>query len=368
MNRSDPQAGVSGLAGTFNPPTWLRDLGLLSWLLVGIGAVLLGAIWLLGQTSAIFIPVVLGFVVAAVASPLVRKLNGRGVPRGLAAAIVLLGVLAIGLGILLLVVGGLTSQADSVNAGLTGALNEVDSWLKSLGISKSEVKSSLQDAIPKAGKALIGGVEGAVAGLSSVAVMLTFAIFSTFFLLKDGPVMRQWVDGHMGVPPSVARVVTTDTLRALRGYFLGVTIVAAFNGIAVGLGALLIGVPLAGTIAIVTFVGAYIPYLGAWVAGIFSVALALATGGSDMALAMGAIALLANGPAQQIVQPLAMGAALNLNPLVVLVVTIGGGCLFGMVGLVLSAPLVSAIVNISKDLQQAREPTEAPAHAPPAPA
>ncbi len=143
-------------------------------------------------------------------------------------------------------------------------------------------------------------------------------------------------------------------MESLRGYFLGVTIVAAFNAVVVTIGALILGVPLAGTIAAVTFIGAYIPYLGAWAAGAFAVLLALGNSGADAAAGMIVVEILANGVLQQMVQPFAMGAALGIHPLAVLIVTIGGGALFGMVGLVLAAPLVSAAVRISADLAKAR--------------
>jgi predicted PurR-regulated permease PerM len=64
------------------------------------------------------------------------------------------------------------------------------------------------------------------------------------------------------------------------------------------------------------------------------------------------VVILANGLLQNLVQPFAMGAALHLNPLIVLVVTIGAGCLFGMLGLVLAAPLVSAAVQIAGELNR----------------
>jgi predicted PurR-regulated permease PerM len=162
--------------------------------------------------------------------------------------------------------------------------------------------------------------------------------------------MHRWVDGHLGLPEKVAGVVTGETLRALRQYFLGVTIVAAFNAILIGLGALILGVPLAGTITVVTFVCAYVPFIGAWTAGAFAVLLALSGAGESAAIAMIVIVLLANGALQQIVQPIAFGATLGLNPLVVLVVTIAGGSLFGMIGLVLAAPLTSAATHIAKRL------------------
>ena len=120
------------------------------------------------------------------------------------------------------------------------------------------------------------------------------------------------------------------------------------------MGALLLGVPLAGTIAVVTFLGGYVPYIGAWTAGVFAVLIALGGQGTEVAVAMGVVVLLANGVLQQLVQPIAYGAALGLHPLAVLIVTIAGGCLFGTVGLVLAAPLLSAAVRITADLSAAQ--------------
>ena len=129
------------------------------------------------------------------------------------------------------------------------------------------------------------------------------------------------------------------------------TIIAAFNAVLIGGAALILGVPLAGTIAVVTFVGAYVPFVGAWVAGGFAVLIALGTGSTTDAAIMAVVALLANGVLQQMIQPFVMGATLSLNPLVVLVVTIGAGALFGMVGLTLAAPLTSAAVHIANELR-----------------
>ena len=152
-------------------------------------------------------------------------------------------------------------------------------------------------------------------------------------------------------------------MRSLRRYFLGVTYVAGFNAIVVGLAALVLDVPLAGTIAVVVFVTAYVPYIGAFVSGAFAVMLALASQGTTTALIMLVVVILANGLLQNIVQPLAFGATLDLNPLVVLIVTIGLGSIFGMIGMVLAAPLTSAALHISRELAQVRS-VEAAAEAP----
>ena len=120
----------------------------------------------------------------------------------------------------------------------------------------------------------------------------------------------------------------------------------------------MLDVPLAGTIGVVTFVAAYVPFVGAFVAGAFAVVIALGAQGTTTALIMLVIVILANGLLQNIVQPFAMGAALDLSPLVVLVVTIAAGCLVGMIGLVLAAPLTSAAVHIMRELDAARADIE----------
>ena len=209
--------------------------------------------------------------------------------------------------------------------------------------------------------ALVDGLVTGISKLSSLVFFLAMTTLSGLFLLADGPKIRAWGERNMGVPLPVARIISTRTLQALRGYFLGVTIVAAFNAVVVFVGALLLGVPLAGTIAIVTLLAAYVPYLGAWTAAGFSVLIALGGAGTDAAAGMVVVQLLANSVLQQLVQPLAMGAALGIHPLAVLVVTIAGGALFGAVGLILAAPLVSAATRISADLSRAREESALPA-------
>jgi len=197
---------------------------------------------------------------------------------------------------------------------------------------------------------VISGIEG----IASLLFALSLAALSLFLLLKDGPSMRRYVDGHLGMPAPVASTITGNVILSLRGYFRGVTIIAAFNATVVGLASLILGVPLAGTIALVTFICAYIPYLGAFVAGTFAVLIALGSEGTTTAVIMLVVVLLANGLLQNVVQPFAMGSSLGLNPLVVLVVTIAAGCVLGMIGLVLAAPLTSAAVHISRDLARER--------------
>lgn len=346
------------LSGLFAAPQWVRDLGFSAWLLVGVAAALVGAIWLLSLTETIVMPVITAGIIASVASPLVDWLRRHGLPRGIGAALVLLLIIAIGFGVGLIVLTGIASQADSLSAKLHEAANEVESWARSLGVkapTAADANAGTSASVSEAFQALTHGLLGGIDRLASLVVFLSFTALSLFFLLKDAPTISGFVERHLGVPPPVARSVLDRVAGSMRGYFLGVTIVALWSALIVGAGALLLGVPLAGTIAVVTFLGGYVPYIGAWTAGVFAVLIALGGSGTETAAALAVIVLLANGVLQQLVQPIAYGAALRLHPLAVLIATIAGGCLFGTVGLVLAAPLLSAAVRISADLTTAEE-------------
>jgi predicted PurR-regulated permease PerM len=353
------QIDASSLSRVFSAPVWVRDLGLMAWFLVGVAILIVGLTWLLALTSTITIPVAVGAILATVAGPLVTRMHGHGVPRLAGAAIVLLGFLALGVLIFLLVVGGLSEQSSEIKASLNQAVDKIEGWAKDAGVDDSGTTDAATSGASTSGKTLLEGVVSGIQGLTSLVFFLTFSAFATFFLLKDGPVVRAFVDRHLGVPPSVAAVITGNVILSLRRYFLGVTIVASFNAFVVGLAAYLLDVPLAGTIAVVVFVTAYIPFIGAFVSGAFAVLLTLSSQGTTAAAIMLVVVILANGLLQNIVQPIAFGATLDLNPLVVLIVTIGFGSLFGMIGMVLAAPLTSAAIHINKELARAKAEEDA---------
>ena len=372
-DRAVLEIDATSLSRVFSAPMWLRDLGLLAWFLVGVGIVFVGLVWLLGLTSTITLPVAVGAILATVAGPLVTKMQAHRVPRAAGAGIVLLALLALAFLVALMVFGGLYEQSSEIKSSLSNAVDKIQGWVNDTGAGgTSDTTQNTKSGAVQSGKTLIEGVLNGIAGLTSLVFFLTFTTFATFFLLKDGPTVRRFIDRHLGVPMDVATVITGNVIKSLRRYFLGVSIVAAFNAIVIGITAVLLGVPLAGTIAVVVFVTAYIPFIGAFISGAFAVLLTLSSQGSTDAAIMLVMVILANGLLQNIVQPIAFGATLDLNPLVVLIVTIGFGAIFGMIGMVLAAPLTSAALHISRELAKAKALEEAerapPAEGEPAPA
>jgi putative heme transporter len=341
----------------FAAPRWLRDLGLSSWYLAGTFIVVAALAWLAGAAATIVNPLITAMVICTVAIPLVGFLKRHGIPRAAGAAIVLLSLIALAIGVVIIVFAGIKDQSGAIAAAAHSAASKVESWMISAGVNKpsaDKANAAVSSSVPQILHTFTTGLIHSIQGIASMVFSASLLALSTFFILKDGPTMRAAIDRHMGVPEQVGRTISGGVIRALRGYFKGVTIVALFNGVVVGLGAWILGVPLAATIGIVTFVLAYIPFIGAFLAGAFAVVIALGANGTTDALIMLVIVILANGLLQNLMQPFAMGSALELNPLVVLVVTIGAGGIFGTVGLILAAPLLSAAVHIKKELTEAR--------------
>jgi predicted PurR-regulated permease PerM len=272
-------------------PDWLRTRGTAAWLVVGV-VVLLGIVLVaLGLVTPVLIPLVIAGVLAAILVPLVDLLESWHVARWLGAALVLLLGLSIVVAVLVLVLRVLVAQGDEiwaqVSAGLDSAGNQVDPG--------SDAGAELVGILQAALRLLTLGVLGSLVSSATVFLIgVVLGMFMLLFLLKDWGPITTWTTTHVGLPPRLADEVLQGTVRAFRGYALGLTELGAANAVVVGLGALLLQVPLVGPIALVTFVGSYVPYFGAFVAGGFAVVIALGANGLPTALAMLAVVLLAN--------------------------------------------------------------------------
>jgi predicted PurR-regulated permease PerM len=294
-------------------PAWLQALGRGAWLLVGIAVLLAIAFFVLGLVSDLVIPLVFAAILAAIFVPLVDRLERWAVPRWLGAPLVVLLVIGVVLVVAWMVVAGLVGQGREILAQATAGLEEAGSLPGMAALDTEQAIRALGELV----RILVSGL---LSGLSSVTVLIVgivTGLFILLFLMKD---WRLVVDGTarqlavvLGLPDRVGRQIVADTVHSFRGYALGLTIVGLMNGAVVGLGAVLLGVPLAGPIAIVTFVTSYIPFFGAFFAGAFAVLVALGAKGLSVALAMLAITLLANNTLQNLLEPVAFGRTLRLH-------------------------------------------------------
>jgi predicted PurR-regulated permease PerM len=325
-------------------PQWFRTVGEGAWLLVGMALLAAIALLLLGLISDLVIPLIFAAILAAIFVPLVDVLERWRIPRWLGAVVVVLIAIALVAFVAWIVVAGLVSREPSITREATAGLQAVPV----ADLTESDAEQLTQVAADVA-RLVVGGV---LSGLGSVTVLIVgmvTGVFILLFLMKD---WRLIIDGTaerissvLRLEPPVGHEIVSNVIHTFRSYTWGLTIVGAMNAVVVGFGALALGVPLAGPIAIVTFVTSYIPFFGAFLSGAFAVVIAFSAQSLGTALAMLAIVLLSNNTLQNLLEPVAFGRALRLHPLTVMLVTTAGTLLFGVLGATLAAPVTAVTIR-----------------------
>src|SRR5215207_657219 len=134
------------LVGLVEAPPWLRDLGRSAWLAVGVTLFVIGVVWILSLTETIVAPLITAGVVAAVASPLVRRLQRAGVKRGIAAALLLVLAVLLGVAVVVVVLAGIRSQFDGLGSALSAAKDTLANWLTDLGVDRDTAEAAKDNA------------------------------------------------------------------------------------------------------------------------------------------------------------------------------------------------------------------------------
>jgi len=334
-------------------PDWLQTLGRGAWLLVGVAVLLAIAFSLLGLISDLLIPLVFAAILAAIFVPLVDRLERWRLPRWVGAPLVVVLALGVVAMILWSVVSELLGRDREILARVVAGLQEAGSVAGIAGPDPERAIGTLGAVVGT----LLGGL---LSGLSSATVLIVGVangLFILLFLMKDWSLVTDAAANRIAaalrLPAGVGRQIVSDTVHSFRAYAWGVTLVGIMNGVVIGLGAALLGVPLVLPIALVNFVTSYVPFFGAFIAGAFAVLIALGANGLGVALAMLAITLVANNTLQNLFEPLVFGKTLRLHPLVVMLVTTAGTLLFGLLGATLAAPVTAVTLRIIAVLREA---------------
>ncbi|HEY6593079.1 MAG TPA: AI-2E family transporter [Asanoa sp.] len=337
----------------------LRSVGNAAWSLVGIALLFLAVAVLVMALRSIILAIVIAVFLAIVFSPLVDASARRGLPRAAGAAMATLAVVAVGAVATALVLGGVLSQQQEIGASLDAAVTRMQDILTSAGMSGTAAGSA-EDSVRGSTDTVMLGLAPAIGNLFgtvvNAAIGVFVALFTCFFLLKDGHSIAARVSGWIPLPGRSGAQLLDQAATTIRRYFVGLTVLGVFNAAVVVVGALILDVPLVGTIAVITLLGSYVPYVGALVAGAFAVLIALGSGGTSSALWMLLVVFLANGLLQNLVSPFAYGAALEVSPLVLLLTALLGAALAGVVGLALAAPITAIVVHSARLLRRSRRP------------
>lgn len=345
-------------------PRWLRRAGVNGWLIIGFAVALWIAGYIYRATVGIAIPLIVAVVVGVAVAPLVDVMHRRRIPRSAGAVITLLLLVLIISASLVIVIRGLISQGPQVWTQVTAGVEALGKWLTNLGVSEQQLlalQAALQKALPDIAQGVTSAITSGLSGVVAFFFGVFIGVFMLYYILKDMPLLSKWVGAHIGLRPDLGCDIVEDGAKSIRGYFKGSTVVALVNTVAIVIGLLIFHVPLIGPIAIVTFILAYIPYFGAFISGAFAVLVALGSGGATAAIGILAVVLISQNLLQQPVSAWAVGSALELHPLVVLISTVLGGIVMGIVGATLAAPLTALAVRATARLRAERQLAEAAA-------
>lgn len=317
---------------------------------IALGALLFG--WIIQKLWVIVLPVLLAIVVCTVLWPPTRAMTKRRIPPAAAAATTLIVFIAVVAGIIAGIVPSVVSQAPELANKATQGINQVQDWLKGppINLQDDQIDQGIHTIIVKvqeSGTVIASGVFTGVSTASSLLITLGLVLVLSFFFIKDGPRFIPWLHsvsgGRAGRHLEVVLGRMWDTLG---GFIRTQALVALVDAVFIGAGLLILGVPLAPVLAILTFIGGFIPIVGAFVAGALAVLVALVANGLTTAVIVLIIILVVQQIEGNVLQPVLQSKSMKLHAVVVLLAVTAGGSVFGIVGAFLAVPAaaVAAVV------------------------
>lgn len=326
----------------------LRSAAVIAVQFIAVAAALWVLAWVVGKTWVIILPVVLALIVCTLLWPPVRWLRQKGVPPAVAAiAVLLLAVLVIA-GVIAAVAPPIVEQSTELAQQASAGLVQVRDWLAGppLKIGEAQLDSAvtaINDQLNSSSAQIASGVFTGVAAATSALVTLFTTIVVTFFLLKDGPRFMPWLRGVVGRPaaPHVAEILQR-IWRTLGGFIRTQALVSLIDAVLIGIGLVIVGVPLAYALAIVTFLAGFVPIVGAFVAGGLAVLVALVSNGPVDALIVLAIIVAVQQLEGNVFQPWLQSKSMHLHAVIVLLAVTLGASTFGVIGALLAVPAAAA--------------------------
>lgn len=327
-------------------------------LLVAAALVVLG--YVLVQLSGILLPTLVAILITALLYPAAEWLRGKGVPSLLATVFVMGAMLSAVVGAFAIVGPSTISQFDDLAAGGREGVQRLTTYVTEgpFGVSEADIDQRVSAAVEQVRQNL-GGLAGRVVGTALIAVNalagLVLVLFLVFFFVKDGERMGNSVVG-LARPQwrADARELGRQAFEVLAIYARGVVFVATVDAVLIGLALLAIGVPLVLPLALVTFLAAFFPIIGAVLAGALAVLVALVSDGFVAAGLVLAAVVVIQQLEGNVLYPLIVGRSLHLHPAAMLLVLGAGSLVAGVAGALFAVPVASVVVVVAKYLR-ARE-------------
>jgi predicted PurR-regulated permease PerM len=355
-------------------PRWLRSGSAIAWRMLALVAAIAVAVYVLAYLRVVVLPVIVALLVSTVLRPPARWLTRHRFSDGAAAATVILAALALVASLLTMAGAAIGRQFSDLADSIQDGIREAGDALAEppFNLSKADIQDRIDQAIEQlsdsSGELTGGALHGAVL-VGEVITGLIITLLLLFFFLKDGPGIWRWiVDTFGGRQRTNLDELAHRSYTALSGYVRGLALVGVADATLIGTGLVILGVPLVGPLMLLTFIGAFLPLIGAFSAGLAAVLIALVSGGVVTALIVLALVIAVQQIEGHVLYPLIMGRTINVHPIAVILALATGGITAGIVGIFLSVPIVTVLAVVLVYARESREHLE-PALAPePAPA
>jgi predicted PurR-regulated permease PerM len=343
-------------------PRGLRVSAALSWRFVVVIGALYVLIWLAGYFSTVIVPVAIALLLSALMAPGVEKLVEIRVPRGLATAIVLVAGLALLGGVLTFVISEFANGLPELQTQVGKSLDTIQNWLLHgpLHLRQEQIQgyiTNIIDSIKANQSAITSGALTTAASIGEVLAGFVLTLFILIFFLFDGAGIWRFL--VRGVPEVVRDRVDAAGRRgfsSLVSYVRATAAVAVVDAVGIGIGLWIVGVPLVVPLSALVFLGAFIPIVGAVIAGTVAVLVALVANSFVAALIVLGIVVLVMQLEGHVLQPLLLGRAVRLHPLAVVVAITTGLVAAGIPGALLSVPLLAVLNAGIRSLLHDHEP------------
>lgn len=340
-------------------PYVLRFAAAWSWRLLLVLAAVYVGLWLFGHLSVVLVPVILGLLLAAIASPMVDRLTRARLPRGLATAVVVVTGLVVLVSLVAVVTQQFSSGFGDLRNSFDDSLVQVEKYLADLGMSRAQIRDALDRVREAVSSGSGGNVGGTVVSVTTTAGHLVaglfITLFATIFFTYDGRGIWGWL---VGLFPEQARPrVLGSGERAwavLTSYVRATVVIAAVDALGIVLVAAILGLPLLAPIGVLVFLGAFVPVVGATISGIAAVAVALVSDGPIAALVMFGGVIAVQQLEGHVLQPFLMGRLVRVHPLAIVVVIATGALVAGVFGALIAVPLTAVINTVSTYLAHER--------------
>ncbi len=331
--------------------------GLRSSSIVGLQIILVVAalwivLWLLGKLWVVLLPVLFGIIVCTVLWPPVRWMRNRGVPAAAASLVMMLVGIGVLAGVVAVIVPSIVRQAPELAARATDGVRRLQDWIQGPPLNVRDeqlnnVVNAITDKLQSSASTIAAGVFSGVGTATSMVVTLFTALILVFFFLKDGPKFVPWLDRTLGKPSGThVGEVLLRMWNGLGGFIRTQAIVSFVDAALIGAGLFILQIPLAGVLVVITFLGGFIPIVGAFVAGALAVLIALVSNGLTSALIVLGIILAVQQLEGNVLQPWLQAKSMDLHAVIVLLSVTLGGTMFGITGAFLAVPAAASLAVV----------------------